>query len=55
MEVFEEVCGREFEYDWGRAEFVEQTEFYDMELEEAGYDVDELRLLESRRKPKTET
>lgn len=52
VEVFELAGGREFECDWGNEEFLEQVEYYEMEIEEYEENSVTLSLLESQRKPK---
>jgi len=51
VKLFESVGGREFECDWGKKEYADQAEYYQVEIEEGGYEEDELKILESRRKP----
>ena len=50
LKNFEAVGGRLFECEWGDESFSEQAEIYEEEIAE-GYEEDDLRILQSRRKP----
>lgn len=50
VELFESVGGREFEATWGIDTFAEQVELYELEMEEAEYSEEEVKLLQSRQK-----